>query len=179
MVWVIGVSVWDAVWAVTDGQAVGWLKAGGEEPKVTVSWPNKREKRKWCRMSKMTDVTEAKRLSIDIWVSWKWNVCSFFIFWVGLEIFWASWTPMREFTTVRQGVLLQLLGGYVQRLWSIPYPHICVLEENNHTKRSVRLIFSIFIITITNKLLKTLDWLHKTHLPTTWVSCNMLWYKFL
>ena len=38
-------SVRDAVWVVTDGQAVGWLKAGREEPKVRITWLNKREKK--------------------------------------------------------------------------------------------------------------------------------------
>lgn len=30
-------SVWGAVWVVTDGQAAGWLEAGGEKPKVGVT----------------------------------------------------------------------------------------------------------------------------------------------
>lgn len=38
-------SVWDTLWALTDGQAVGWLEAGGEEPKVRITWPNKRKKK--------------------------------------------------------------------------------------------------------------------------------------
>lgn len=54
-------SVWDTLWALTDGQAVGWLEAGGEEPKVRITWPNKRKKKEWCSMLKMTDVTKAKR----------------------------------------------------------------------------------------------------------------------
>ncbi len=36
MVGLIGVSVWDAMWAVNDGQTEEWLEADNEEPKIRV-----------------------------------------------------------------------------------------------------------------------------------------------
>lgn len=33
-------SVWVSVWALTDGQVVGWLEAVREEAKVRVMWLN-------------------------------------------------------------------------------------------------------------------------------------------